>query len=144
MRAVLGRLFLVLLSLAVSLGLAEGAFVFLLGHSRVAAGLPGGVLSHLRAFYLHHDRVMVQAMPECSRYDPGLFYTLKPGECRFANREFDTTLRVKPQPGQSKPKSRRDKQISGKGAPAMVTDSFGTWSAVATTNTTRAKSSQAK
>jgi hypothetical protein len=94
MRAVLGRLLLAILSLAVGLGIAEGAFVLLLEHPRAAAGLPGGVLSHVRDYYLHHDRVMVQAMPECSRYDEGLFYTLKPGECRFANREFDTTLRV--------------------------------------------------
>ncbi len=94
MRAVLGRLGLAMLSLLVGLGLAEGALAFLLEHAELAKRLPGGALSHLRSYYLQHDRTLLQALPECSRYDPGLFYTLRPGECRFRNREFDTVLRV--------------------------------------------------
>jgi lysophospholipase L1-like esterase len=30
-------------------------------------------------------------------FDPGLFYTLRPGSCRFSNREYDTTLHVNSQ-----------------------------------------------
>jgi hypothetical protein len=94
MRALLGRLALVVLSLGMGLAVAEGAFAFLLDHAGLAARLPGNVLSHLRAYYLHHDRELVQSQPACSRYDPGLFYTLRPGQCRFKNREYDTTLRI--------------------------------------------------
>src|SRR5262249_16758117 len=32
--------------------------------------------------------------PECAQYDPELTYILRPGVCRFRNREFDTEVRV--------------------------------------------------
>lgn len=85
---------LVALSLVVALAIAESSFELLLRASGRLRGAPGGLLSHLRAYYLHHDRVMAQSLPECATYDPGVFYTLKPGSCRFRNREFDTTLRI--------------------------------------------------
>jgi hypothetical protein len=94
LRGVLGRLLLLLLSVVVGLAICEGCFSLLLSHPAWLTRMPPNVLSHLRAYYLHHDRTLVQAMPECARYDPGLFYTLKPGSCRFAAREFDVGLRV--------------------------------------------------
>ncbi len=86
---------LLALSIGVSLGIAEAGLALLLSSPpSVLAALPGGTLSHLQAYYLHHERQLVQSMPECARYDPGLFYTLRPGECRFRNREYDTHLVV--------------------------------------------------
>lgn len=89
-----GNLMLLVASLLAALALAEGCFWLLLAHPRLARGLPPNVLSHLRGYYLRYDRDLIQAMPECARYDPGLFYTLKPGSCRFAAREFDTLYRI--------------------------------------------------
>jgi len=47
-----------------------------------------------RAYYYYWERRVVQYLPECSRYDADLFYTLKPGRCRFENREFSVDIRV--------------------------------------------------
>lgn len=85
---------LLLLSVFFSLALAEGFFALLLSRPALIASMPRNLLSHLRTYYLHHDRTLVQAMPECARYDPGLFYTLRPGSCRFQAREFDVEIRV--------------------------------------------------
>jgi hypothetical protein len=82
-------------SVLFALGLSEATLALLLrAPARVLLALPGGTLSHLQAYYLEHDRRLLQAMPECARYDPGLFYTLRPGTCRFVNREFDTQIAV--------------------------------------------------
>ena len=81
-------------SLVATLLIAESAFALLLRAPLALLHVPGGLSSHLRGYYLHHDRVMAQALPECAVYDPGLFYTLRPGACHFRNREFDTTLRI--------------------------------------------------
>lgn len=90
-----GRIGLLALSVGVSLGIAEASLELLLSAPpRVLYALPGGTLSHLRAYFLHHERHLVQSTPECAQYDPGLFYTLRPGQCRFANREYDTELLV--------------------------------------------------
>ncbi len=82
------------LSLVATLAIAESGFAMLLASPGTLRRAPSGLLSHLRSYYLRHDRVMAQALPECAVYDPGLFYTLRPGSCRFRNREFDTTLRI--------------------------------------------------
>jgi hypothetical protein len=90
-----GRFVLLALSIGVSLAIAEASLELLMSAPpRVLWALPGGTLSHLRAYYTHHERRLVQSMPECARYDAGLFYTLRPGECRFQNREYDTRLVV--------------------------------------------------
>lgn len=94
LRGAAGRLLLALLSVFGALAVSEGLFSLLLSHPALIGRLPANVLSHLRAYYLHHDRSLVQAMPECAKYDPGLFYTLKPGQCRFRAREFDVEIRV--------------------------------------------------
>lgn len=46
-----------------------------------------------RALYLNRGG-WIETDPACSRHDPELGYTLRPGECRFANLEFDTAIRV--------------------------------------------------
>lgn len=86
-----------LVSLVVALGLVEGLFGFLLQHPALLRQLPTNLYGHLRNYYLTFDRDLIQADPACARYDPGLFYTLKPGRCRFRNREFDVELRVNSQ-----------------------------------------------
>src|SRR2546428_7400351 len=40
------------------------------------------------------DRNIIQALPQCAVYDAQLLYTLRPGGCRFSNREFATWLSV--------------------------------------------------
>ena len=45
-------------------------------------------------WYTHWERNIVQYDPACARYDAELTYTLRPGRCRFANREFDVELAV--------------------------------------------------
>ena len=47
-----------------------------------------------RDFYIDHERETLQYLPECARYDQELTYVLRPGSCRFKNREFDTTVHI--------------------------------------------------
>lgn len=94
LRRLVGPPILLAASVLVTLLVAEGCFTLLLVQPQLLRLLPGNTLSHLRRYYLTHDRNMIQAMPECARYDAGLFYTLKPGRFRFRNREFDTEFRV--------------------------------------------------
>lgn len=66
---------------------AEGCIAFALSHPRL---IPKGyALNLMRYYYEYFDRDVIQFSDACARYDSGLFYTLKPGTCRFANREFD-------------------------------------------------------
>jgi hypothetical protein len=81
-------------SLLVSLGLSEGFFTLLLARPTLLRSMPAGTVSHVRRLYLAHDRNLIQAMPCCARFDPELFYTLKPGRFRFRNREFDDEFDV--------------------------------------------------
>ncbi len=37
---------------------------------------------------------VIQWMPECSRHDPELSYTLRPGRCTFADTEFSTLVEI--------------------------------------------------
>lgn len=48
----------------------------------------------LSGYYYNFDRAIVQMLPDCARYDSELGYTLRPGTCRFRNRDFDTEIRV--------------------------------------------------
>jgi lysophospholipase L1-like esterase len=71
---------------------AEGLVSLALSHpSLIPKGYP---LNLLRYYYDHFDRNVIQFSDDCSRYDAGLFYTLKQGVCRFANREFDVEYRI--------------------------------------------------
>ena len=46
-----------------------------------------------RRYYTDFDRAIIQFLPDCFRYHAELGYTLRPGDCRFANQEFDTAVR---------------------------------------------------
>jgi hypothetical protein len=90
----LGPPLLSLASLLVALALAEGAFALLLSQPALLRHLPANVKRHLRNYYLAYDRDLIQADPRSSRYDPELFYTLRPGAFRFRGREFDVAFAV--------------------------------------------------
>jgi len=71
---------------------AEGLIALLLNNPRlIPEGYP---LNLLRYYYANFERDVIQFSDDCARYDPGLFYTLKPGACRFANREFSVAYRI--------------------------------------------------
>ena len=90
----LGPPLLLALSVLVTLCIVEGSFTLLLAKPSLLRALPAATVSHVRRYYLAHDRNMIQAMRECARFDPELFYTLRPGTFRFRNREFDNEFRV--------------------------------------------------
>lgn len=46
----------------------------------------------IRDIYMGKDRNIITFLEECTVYDPQLTYTLRPGNCRFRNREFDTLV----------------------------------------------------
>ncbi len=90
----LGSPALGLASLAVAWGLAEVFFWSLLARPTLLRDMPANLVRHVRNYYLSHDRTLIQADACCARYDPGLYYTLKPGRFRFRNREFDVAFDV--------------------------------------------------
>lgn len=47
-----------------------------------------------RKIYMEEYRSVIQYEPACARYDPGVFYTLKPGTFIFSNPEFKTKFFV--------------------------------------------------
>ena len=52
-------------------------------------------LAHgFRVIYYSSDANLIQYMEDCAIFDPQLIYRLKPGVCRFSNREFSTEVRV--------------------------------------------------
>jgi len=61
---------------------------------RNPAYAPAQILSALRLYYYAEDQAFIQYLPECYRYDDLLTYTLRPGICSFAGREFDTQVSV--------------------------------------------------
>lgn len=56
--------------------------------------IPGFILPVFKDYYYHFDRRMIQVIPETARYNPKLFYSLKPGEFTFSNREFSNKYKV--------------------------------------------------
>jgi hypothetical protein len=56
--------------------------------------LPQRAIWRLRRINMDWTRSIVQFEPACTQFDKELFYVLRPGECRFRNLEFDTTLRI--------------------------------------------------
>ena len=87
----LGRLVVLgVLQLLVAAALLEGAVALLLAHTpRVP------VLRTLaREYYGRFDRAILQTDPRFVRYDPELFYTMRPGRFVFAQREFAHEFRV--------------------------------------------------
>ena len=52
------------------------------------------LLRGLRSFYMNTERAIPQYLPDCARFDAELGYTMRPGHCRFTNREFSVAIAV--------------------------------------------------
>jgi hypothetical protein len=75
--------------------LLDGTVNYLMGHGDILfAYYKHPYLNPFREYYARVDRKIISYLPECARYDEGLTYTLKPGTCRFRNREFDVEYRI--------------------------------------------------
>jgi hypothetical protein len=83
--------FAVAIGLIGALALAEGGIELLLRHP---TSIPGPLVDAFQQYYRLHGRTILLAIPACVRYDPELLYTLRPGECHFSGREFDTRVAV--------------------------------------------------
>ena len=76
--------------LLVTAALLETSIALLLAHTpRVPA-----LRTLARDYYGSFDRAIIQMDPRFARYDPELFYTLRPGRFVFAQREFAHEFRV--------------------------------------------------
>jgi hypothetical protein len=74
--------------------LCETALLTLLRHPPLLMRVPGNVQANVEELYRALDRPVIQADPQCARYDPHLFYTLRPGHCTYASREFSTRYEI--------------------------------------------------
>jgi lysophospholipase L1-like esterase len=55
--------------------------------------IPGFAQRAFNQYYIHINRNVIQVVPECSEYDPNLFYKLHPNNtCTFSNVEFSNKL----------------------------------------------------
>ena len=85
-------------ALAILVGTPLAAFEIavetLLRNPTALGFLPEPIRIAVIRIYNHRDRLQINMDPRCSRYDERLLYTLRPGQCRFANREFDTHYRI--------------------------------------------------
>ena len=87
--------FIILISITLSLTLIFFTFIeviFFLNFSNPSLSKKSSALHFSsQILYDQYDRNIIQYLPECSKYDPDLFYVLKTGTCTFTNREFSNT-----------------------------------------------------
>lgn len=69
----------------------EGLFLLMLENPTL---IPDAWLMPFKHYYLDEDRDILQYQEGVAVHDRELFYKLKPGEHRFANREFDVSVKV--------------------------------------------------
>lgn len=81
------------LGLAVALLALEGAIALAL-RADARALAPDFWKKARREHYMRFERHILQYLPECAEFDPQLAYRLKPGHCRFRNREYDHEIVV--------------------------------------------------
>src|SRR3954452_12481906 len=86
------KLLLLAGSLLVGSSLCEGLLLVLLNHPNLARRL--GAEHRIHWLDMGWDRKVVQFDPACARYDGELFYTLRPGKCIHAAREFANEYRI--------------------------------------------------
>jgi hypothetical protein len=67
---------------------------YLLRNPAALRFMPEPVSVAVTRIYNHRDRIQINMDPKCSRFDEQVLYTLRPGQCRFTNREFDTHFRI--------------------------------------------------
>lgn len=81
-------------NIVVAVGIVEAMLLALVASPALLRHAPGGVRGLVQQVYRHFDRAVIQFEPACARFDPTLGYTLRPGKCVFANREYRTEVRV--------------------------------------------------
>ncbi len=87
-----GRIILInILVLSVLLICFEGLLILLFSNPHL---LNGALNRFYREYHVKYERNIIQLLPQCARYDRAILYTLKPGTCRFINREFDSEFRI--------------------------------------------------
>jgi hypothetical protein len=74
--------------------LCETLVLMLLRHPQLVLRLPMGAMTNIEELHRELDRRSIQFDQQCARYDPGLFYTLRPGRCDFRSREFSTHYEI--------------------------------------------------
>jgi lysophospholipase L1-like esterase len=89
-RRAAGLLLAIAIPLLLTAALLEGAVALLLNHTPRAPLLR----TLARQYYGGFDRAIIQTDPRFVRYDPELFYTLRPGRFVFTQREFEHEFRV--------------------------------------------------
>jgi len=93
-RPILKSLGFVLYNLVAATILLETIIVGMLHAPRITGASPFPVRRLIQQIYRHFNRMLIQFDPPCARYDPGLFYTLRPGTCTFENIEFKNSYRI--------------------------------------------------
>lgn len=93
-KAIRTGLLLIVFNAVVASAILEGFFLLMLHAPRVAAAAPRPVRRLVQQVYRHFNRALIQFDPNCTRYDPELAYTLKPGACMFQNLEFRNEYRI--------------------------------------------------
>ncbi len=84
---------LVLVSLGIGAAFFELLLLFLLSYPKFIPPVPPLVRT-MQNLYLEYTRNVIQLQPESAKYDPDLFYTLRPGVSKFENSEFSTIVEV--------------------------------------------------
>src|SRR5437764_445229 len=92
--ALLTKLLLLLLGIAVPVIFVEAATALLLAYPSLARSMPRAVIDHLRDCYNHCWASMPHMQRDAGRYDPQLYYTLHPGHFVFRAPEFATEYRI--------------------------------------------------
>ncbi|MEW5736780.1 MAG: hypothetical protein AB1921_18190 [Thermodesulfobacteriota bacterium] len=72
----------------------ECSALLVMTHPAVAGLLPGRLKGLVHDLYMARVVSVIQWLPPCSRYDPEITYTLRPGSCVFTNPEFETRVSV--------------------------------------------------
>lgn len=84
-----------LLSVILTFGLLETVLVLFVYVPSVHGVLPMPIRSAMAQLYANRTAHHISMLPQCARYDPYTFYTLKPNTtCRHANIEYDTAITI--------------------------------------------------
>ncbi|MDQ5984328.1 MAG: hypothetical protein CSYNP_00021 [Syntrophus sp. SKADARSKE-3] len=83
-----------LLAIFLILAFFEGAMYYLVRHPDLVRRCPKGIRNTIGYLYATGDRRVIQFLPECSRHDNEVGYTLKPGSCTFTATEFSNLYRI--------------------------------------------------
>ena len=77
----------IIINILVTAILAAVLELFLLMGMKYPEWIPNILLQSYQHYYRVADRNIIQ-VSDCGKYDSGLFYTLRQGQCIFSNREF--------------------------------------------------------